>query len=155
MLYLIPPAGSGPATPRLSGVGCVAACAGHRPASSVIAAGCSPPSPARSHRPSARAALPPSSAGLFCGLPACLRASFGWAGGPPDVAPSPSRRLGCAGAVRAGASLARRPRGARAGLASSEPLSAFPVRRLARAGAPLPLSWARRIRSCGRVPLLP
>ena len=51
------------------------------------------------------------------------------------------------------ASLALAPAGARAGLPSSEPLSAFPVRRFARAGAPLPLPRARRIRSCGRVPL--
>ena len=43
--------------------------------------------------------------------------------------------------------------GARAGLASSEPLSGFPVRRDSRRGAPEPLRRLRRIRPAGRVPL--
>ena len=41
------------------------------------------------------------------------------------------------------ASLVLAPAGARAGLASSEALTAFPVRRIARRGAPLPLQRAR------------
>ena len=74
----------------------------------------------------------------------------------PGLAPGP--QVGCtlaAGGARRGAGSLARRRGpvVGAGLASSEPLSAFPVRRESRRGAPEPLRRLRRIRSCGRVPL--
>ena len=68
------------------------------------------------------------------------------------------RRSACtlaAGGTRRGAGSLARRRGpvVGTGLSSSESLSAFPVRRDSRRGAPEPLRRLRRIRSCGRVPL--
>ena len=74
----------------------------------------------------------------------------------PGLAPGP--QVGCtlaAGGARRGAGSLTRRCGpvVGAGLASSEPLSGFPVRRDSRRGAPEPLRRLRRIRPAGRVPL--
>ena len=96
--------------------------------------------------------------GLVCVHPACLVVLSGLIVGSPDVAPSPESRLCrktefCVPNVSRGLS---RPASALAAVRAAVPRSPYPPSRcaaLARVGAPLPLPRARRIRSCGRVPL--
>ncbi len=107
--------------------------------------------------------LHPQRCSLFYPYKAVTILSFaGCRAAASSVAPARSRSRGrrsactlAAGGTRRGAGSLARRRGpvVGTGLSSSESLSAFPVRRDSRRGAPEPLRRLRRIRSFGRVPL--